>query len=276
MSTRLQPGQRFPDLALPDHQSQILRLSQLTAPDEFSQRLGFTEGRPLIVVFYRGFFCPRDRQQLSQLTTFYPEITLSYVSLVAISVDPPMVAAAYRAGLGATFPFLSDQDRTAIHQLGIVDNTEGEYPNVAIPHTFCLAPDLMIYKIYNGWWFVGRPTLEDLRQDLRALMETRSDYPHTAWDTPAVTSVRIPAAYWTGQAEAVGWDSVGKARGRVQWFSRGYGFIESEQGEEIFVHFTGIPGQGDRSLPPGATVEFDIIEGPQGRHAVNVRLTDRF
>ena len=272
MDTHLQKGQRFPDLALPDHHGQIVRLSQLTAPDEFSRRLGFTEGRPLIVVFYRGFFCPRDRLQLSQLTAFYPELVLSYVSLVAISVDPPTVAAAYRAGLGAPFPFLSDQDRTAITQLGIVDNTDGEYPNVAIPHTFCLAPDLTIYKIYNGWWFVGRPTLEELRQDLRALMEGRSDYPHAAWDTPAVKSVRIPAAYWTGQAEATGWNLVGKGRGRVRWFTRGYGFIESEQGEEIFVHFTGIPGQGERSLTPGAAVEFDIVEGPWGRHAVRVRL----
>ena len=129
MSTHLQRGQRFPDLALPDHRGQIVRLSQFTAPDEFSRRLGFTEGRPLIVVFYRGFFCPRDRQQLSQLTDFYSEVVLSYASLVAISVDSPRVAAAYRAGLGATFPFLSDQDRTAIAQLGIVDNTDGEYPN---------------------------------------------------------------------------------------------------------------------------------------------------
>lgn len=273
MSTHLQRGQPFPDLALPDHRGQIVRLSQLTAADQFSRRLGFTKGRPLIIVFYRGFFCPRDRLQLSQLTAFYPEVVLSYASLVAISVDPPIVAAAYRAGLGATFPFLSDQDRLAITQLGIVDNTDGEYPNVAIPHTFCLAPDLTIYKIYNGWWFVGRPTQDELRQDLRTLMEGRADYPHAAWDTPAVKSVRIPAAYWTGETEAA-WNVVGRGKGRVRWFTHGYGFIESEQGEEIFVHFTGIPGHGERFLPPEAAVEFDIVEGPQGRHAVHVRLTD--
>jgi peroxiredoxin/cold shock CspA family protein len=274
MSTHLQKGQRFPDLALPDHHGQIVKLSQLTAANEFSRRLGFTESHPLIVAFYRGFFCPRDRLQLSQLTAFYPELVLSYASLVAISVDPPLVAAAYRAGLGAPFPFFSDQHRSAITQLGIVDNTDGEYPNVAIPYTFCLAPDLMIYKIYNGWWFVGRPTLEELRRDLRALMERRADYPHAAWDTPAVKSVRIPAAYWTGEVEAAGWDVVGRGRGRVRWFTRRCGFIESEQGEEIFVHFTGIPGQGERILSLGAAVEFDIVEGPWGRHAMRVRLTD--
>ncbi|HKA54083.1 MAG TPA: redoxin domain-containing protein [Candidatus Binatia bacterium] len=273
MSTQLQRGQAFPDLALPDHRGQRLRLSQLTAAGEFSRRLGFTAGRPLLVVFYRGFFCPRDRLQLQQLSAFYPEIVLSYASLVAISVDPPPVAAAYRAGLGATFPFLSDQDRVAVTQLGIVDNTDGEYPNVAIPHTFCLAPDLTIHTVYNGWWFVGRPTVEELRHDLRALMEGRADYPHAAWDTPAVKAVRIPAAYWAGEAAAT-WASVGRGKGRVRWFAHGSGVIESEHGEEIFVHFTGIPGQGERALPPGAAVEFDIVEGAGGRHAVHVRLID--
>ena len=269
---KLQNGQRFPDLALPDHRGQVVRLSQLTAPDEFSQHLGFTEGRPLIVVFYRGFFCPRDRVQLSQLTTFYPEMVLNHASVVAISVDPPMVAAAYRAGLGAIFPFLSDQERIAITQLGIVDNTDGEYAQVAIPHTFCLFPDLTIYKIYNGWWLVGRPSIEELRQDLRTLMKDRADYSHAAWDTPEVRSVRVPAAYWAGQADAVTGKVVGRAKGRVRWFANGYGFIESEHGEEIFVHFTGISGQGERTLSPGALVEFDIIAGPRGRHAVHVHI----
>jgi cold shock CspA family protein/peroxiredoxin len=271
---KLQYDQRFPDLALPNHHSQVVRLSQFTAPDEFSQHLGFTEGRPLIVVFYRGFFCPRDCVQLSQLTTFYPEIVLNHASLVAISVDPPLVAAAYRAGLGATFPFLSDQERVAISRLGIIDNTDGEYPRVAIPHTFCLTPDLTIYKVYNGWWLIGRPSIEELRQDLRALMKGRADYSHAAWDTPEVRSVRIPTAYWAGEANAATWKGGEREKGRVRWFANGYGFIESERGEEIFVHFTGIPGQGERRLSPGAIVDFDLVEGPRGRYAVNVSVID--
>ena len=109
---------------------------------------------------------------------------------------------------------------------------------------------------------------------MRALMEGRADYPPAAWNTPAVKSLRVPAAYWTGETEAA-WHVVGRGKGRVRWFTHGYGFIESEQGEEIFVHFPGIPGQGERSLPPGATVEFDIVEGPRGRHAVQVRVEPR-
>ena len=271
MGTMLQPGQRLPDFTLPDHTGESVRLSDFSVIDEFQRRLGFTEGRPLIVVFYRGFFCPRDHIQLSQLVSFYPEIQLNYASLVVISVDAPRVTAAYRAGLGAEFSFLSDAGRAVIHQLGIMDNTDGEYPNIAIPHTFCLRPDLTIFKIYNGWWLAGRPSVEELRQDLRALMHGRADYPHAAWETPRVKSVRIPAAYWAGQKGVVELNVVGKGQGRVLWFTKGQGRIKADDGEELFVHFTGIPGQGDRSLSPGQVVEFDIVEGPQGRHAVHVR-----
>ena len=272
MSTLLQAGERFPDLSLPDHAGQVVTLSQLTAPDEFSHRIGFAAGQPLIVVFYRGFFCPRDRMQLSQLVSVYPEVVLNQVSLVAISVDAPIVAAAYRAGLGATFPFLSDQERTAIRQLGIVDNTDGEYANVAIPHTFCLTPDLTIDTVYTGWWLAGRPTVEELRRDIRVLRQQLDDYAHAAWDTPEVKAVRIPAAYWDGQTSGKTWRTVGKGRGRVQWFARGQGSIESEQGEELFVHFSGIPGQGDRTLQPGEWVEFEIAESGRGRYAVDVKV----
>ena len=89
--------------------------------------------------------------------------------------------------------------------------------------------------------------------------------------TPRVKSVRIPAAYWAGQKDAVELNVVGKGQGRVLWFSGGQGHIKADDGEEFFVHFTGIPGQGDRSLSPAEVVEFDIVESPQGQHAVRVR-----
>lgn len=272
MSTQFQVGQRFPDLSLPDHTGRVVAFSELAAPDAFTRRVGFETGQPLIVVFYRGFFCPRDRMQLSQLVSFYPEVVLNQVSLVAISVDAPLVTAAYRAGLGAAFPFLSDQERTAIGQLDIVDNTDGEYPNVAIPYTFCLTPDLTINKIYTGWWLAGRPTVEELRGDIRSLRRQLDDYAHAAWDTREAKAVRIPAAYWDGQTAGKTWRTVGQGRGRVQWFARGQGSIASEQGEELFVHFTGIPGQGDRTLQPGERVEFEIAEGTRGRYAVDVKV----
>jgi peroxiredoxin len=99
------------------------------------------------------------------------------------STDPPEVTAAFRAGLGATFTFLSDHERTAIRRLDIVEQTAPGFRHglVALPYTFSLLPDLTIHRIYNGWWFVGRPTLEELRQDLRAMMERcRADYEYRA------------------------------------------------------------------------------------------------
>ncbi len=62
-------------------------------------------------------------------------------------------------------------------------------------------------------------------------------------------------------------------RGTVKWFSdeKGYGFITREGGEDVFVHFSGIQGQGFRSLAEGQAVEFDVTDGKKGPQATNVR-----
>lgn len=89
-------------------------------------------------------------------------------------------------GLGAGFTFLSDEDRKAITALDIVDLTDAKHGPVAIPYTFALGPDLRIHRIYDGWWYVGRPTVEELRQDLRAIMRAcRHDY---SYDGPSMSS----------------------------------------------------------------------------------------
>jgi peroxiredoxin len=105
-----------------------------------------------------------------------PELSVNYCHLAAVSVDPPDVAGALRTGLGATFHFLSDHERRAITELDIVDETDTKHPRIAIPYTFSLANDLTIHRIYNGWWYLGRPTVEELRADLRTLMERRPDW----------------------------------------------------------------------------------------------------
>jgi peroxiredoxin/cold shock CspA family protein len=236
------------------------------------QKLGFTDGYPLIVLFYRGFFCPRDNQQMRQLVQFQSELKVNYGQLVSIAVQPPLVQAAFRAGLGAQWPFLSDEKRAVIKQINILDETEGEYTYVAQPYTFVLRPDLTIHKIYNGWFYVGRPTLDELRLDLRAIMETLSNYRYEAYNTPEARRIRIPQQEWADGTPSLGANGLPVAQGVVRSFdfNLGHGLLDW-QGQEIFFNFTAIPGQGYRTLKPGTAVQFELVENTTGLTARNIQ-----
>lgn len=60
--------------------------------------------------------------------------------------------------------------------------------------------------------------------------------------------------------------------GKVKWFNeqKGYGFIQQDNGPDVFVHFTAIQGEGFKTLTEGQRVEFDIVEGEKGPQAANV------
>ena len=62
------------------------------------------------------------------------------------------------------------------------------------------------------------------------------------------------------------------AKGKVKWFSnqKGYGFITTESGNDVFVHHSAIQGEGYKALEEGQEVEFDVQQGPKGEQAINV------
>ena len=62
------------------------------------------------------------------------------------------------------------------------------------------------------------------------------------------------------------------SKGKVKWFNekKGYGFIETEEGNDLFVHYSDIQGDGFKTLREGDEVEFEIAESPKGKKAINV------
>ncbi len=274
MTTSLKLNDTFPDWTLPNHENHPITLSNLTAPSSIDTRLKFSDGYPLIVVFYRGFYCPRDNVQMRQLVQFQQELRVNFCKMVAISVQPPLVQAAFRAGLGANWPFLSDKKRELIKAINILDETEGEYAYPPQPYTFVLKPDLTVHSIYNGWFYIGRPSLDELRQDLRSIMSEFSNYGYETYTDPHVTQIRIPQQTWLDGAPTLGESGYPVENGRIHTFNvqSGNGTIQNEKGEEIFFNFTAIPGEGYRRLPVGTAVKFERVETETGPVARNVTI----
>jgi peroxiredoxin len=168
MHPNLVSGMQFPDLGLPDHTGVPRHLSELA------------EGDPVVLNFFRGWWCPKEQAFFKGLVRLQDEVEVAYTRMVSVSVDPPGELSAFRAGLGARWTFLSDRDRRYMAELGLRETTDTLY-RPYVPTTFTLRPDLTIHAVYNGYWFWGRPTNEDLRQDLRAI--TRAARPD--WEVPA-------------------------------------------------------------------------------------------
>jgi hypothetical protein len=104
------------------------------------------------------------------LLQLHREMEVGYCRLVTISTDDLLETNEFRSGVGANWPFLSDPGRTLQKDLDIAEYTDPHH-NPMIPHTLVLEPGLRVYRIYNGYWFFGRPTVEELRLDLRAVLQ---------------------------------------------------------------------------------------------------------
>jgi peroxiredoxin len=181
MRADIVPGAPFPDYELPDQTTKRRKLSELQGAD------------PMVVVLSRGGYCPREHRQHEGLAQLFREIEVGFCKLVTISTGNLTETNEFRSGVGAHWPFLSDAGRKIQKDLDIAEYTDPLH-NPMIPHTIVLEPGLIIYKVYMGYWFFGRPTVEELRQDLReVLKKCRPD-----WD---ITKPELKAAWDQGQKE---------------------------------------------------------------------------
>ena len=171
MRADIVPGAKFPDYELTDHAKARRKLSDLQGID------------PMILILSRGHYCPKDHQQHLMMANFYPKIQVAYTTLVTIATDNILQLNEFRSAVGAEWIFLSDAGRTIQKDLDIQEYTD-PHNDPMIPHTFVLEPGLVIYSIYNGYWFWGRPSTDDLWRDLREV--TRKIRPDWDLDAPAL------------------------------------------------------------------------------------------
>jgi peroxiredoxin len=177
------PGSTFPDYALTDHAGKHLKLSELQEQD------------PMIIVLARGGYCPKDRRQHEGLVALWREMMpgVGYCRMVTISTDNLLETNEFRNAAAANWPFLSDPGRTIQKDLDIAEYTDPNH-NPMIPHTIVCAPNLVVYKIYNGYWYFGRPTVEELRIDLRAVLHS------CRWDWD-LSKPEVRAAWQAGETD---------------------------------------------------------------------------
>jgi peroxiredoxin len=167
MRADVQVGATFPDYELADHTGKRRTLSELQG------------GNVMVLHLSRGSYDPKEHRFLRRLADAYPDFKVAYTRLVVISTDDQLNTNEFRDSVGAEWPFLSDPDRMVQRDLDIQEFTDPHDP--MIPHTFVLEPGLRIFRIYNGYWFWGRPSMSDLHTDLRALFQKiRADFDLTA------------------------------------------------------------------------------------------------
>ena len=171
MRDDIAPGGTFPDYELLDHERVPRKLSEIQGDDL------------MILTLARGHYCPKEHHQHLELAANYAKINVAYTKVVTISTDTHYYSLDFRNSVGAQWPFLEDPGRIVQRDLDIQEYTDPENDPM-IPHTLVLKPGLIIYSIYNGYWFWGRPSFVDLWHDLRAA--TREIRPDWELGTPGL------------------------------------------------------------------------------------------
>jgi peroxiredoxin len=160
-------GGQVPNFELLDHAGNQRRLTQLVGGD------------PTVLHCYRGWWCPKEQAFFRRLLALQDDAEVAYSRILSVSVDSPEVNAAFRAGLGARWTFLSDPDRQVQTQLRLRETTD-TLNDPYVPAVVVIGPDLRIHAVYNGYWYWGRPTVDELVKDLREISRAlRPD-----WEAP--------------------------------------------------------------------------------------------
>lgn len=240
MRDDLAVGNVFPDLRLPEHTGKELALSEIA------------KEQPLVLAFVRGWWCPKEQVRVRNLVDAQEEIQREYGRVAAVTVDEPYVNGAFRAGIGAAFPFLSDEGRRVADELDLLEETD-ELHRPFLPYTFLLDSNRVVRNIWCGFWYWGNPTIEELRHGLREI--TRAEQP--TFDPQAVWSAGGAAAADAGiEAEAV-------------WIR------ENSHGQELWrgVHEGDVPEVGEelgRSMVDGRPWVVRRIERKDGRVGIHL------
>jgi peroxiredoxin len=240
MRDDLRPGNPFPDIRLPEHTGAELSLGEIA------------HEKPLVLAFVRGWWCPKEQVRLRNLVALQDEIQREYGRIAVVTVDEPYVNGAFRAGLGADFPFLSDVDRAVAEELDLVELTD-EWHRPYLPYTFVLDSRLVLRNVWCGFWYWGNPTPDELRLALREI--TRAEQP--TFD---------PQAVWRGGGAAS--PSAGIEADAV-WIR------ENSEGQELWrgVHEGEIPDVGaelGRSSVDGRPWVVHRVERENGQVAIHV------
>jgi peroxiredoxin len=185
MSRNLQLGARLPDFALPDENGTVRRLSEIQGDD------------PMVLLLGRGEHCPRERQHQREMIKFHEWCAVAFTQLVTVLPNDLHDVQRLRISTGAYWTYLSDAELEVQRTLEIEEYTDSQH-HANVPHTLVLAPDLVIDKVYVGYWFWGRPSPYQLWDDLQDLFRRiKPDFDPTqpearaAWNAARADASRV-------------------------------------------------------------------------------------
>src|SRR3982751_513255 len=165
MSKNLEPGTTIPDFELPDENGGLHRLSELQGDNV------------LVLHLSRGEHCPRERQFHRELLAFHEWCAVAFTELVSVLPNDLHDVYRLKVSTGAHWTFLSDEQFAVQSHFDINEYTDTHHAHAGVPHTLILSPGLRIEKVYVGYWFWGRPSAEQLWEDLGEVFRaTKADF----------------------------------------------------------------------------------------------------